>query len=99
MHSVDLGGSGDEDVVRFMACLSEPKRYSIVRLLASSGDDMSCGAIGASIGLSPSLVSHHLSALEAAGVLERRRNGLWTLNRLRRDVLERHIATLSRLVS
>ena len=101
MQTVDLGStsSGDEDVVRFMAALSEPKRYSIVRLLASSGADMSCGAIGTSIGLSPSLVSHHLSALESAGVLERRRNGLWTLNRLRRDVLERHIATLSRLVS
>ena len=98
MQSVELGGTGDEDIVRFMACLSEPKRYSIVRLLASSGVDMSCGAIGASIGLSPSLVSHHLSALESAGVVERRRNGLWTLNRLRRDVLERHIATLRRLV-
>ena len=99
MQSVEFGGTGDEDILRFMACLSEPRRYSIVRLLASSGADMSCGAIGTSIGLSPSLVSHHLSALEAAGVLERRRNGLWTLNRLRRDVLERHIATLSRLVS
>ena len=99
MHSLEPGSTGDEDIVRFMACLSEPKRFSIVRLLASSGADMSCGAIGTSIGLSPSLVSHHLSALEGAGVLERRRNGLWTLNRLRRDVVERHIATLSRLVS
>jgi DNA-binding transcriptional ArsR family regulator len=99
MQSVEPSNSNDDDIVRFMACLSEPKRYSIVRLLASNGADMSCGAIGSSIGLSPSLVSHHLSTLESAGVLERRRNGLWTLNRLRRDVLERHIATLSRLVS
>ena len=99
MQSVELGTSGDDDVVRFMAALSEPKRYNIVRLLASRGEDLSCGAIGSSIGLSASLVSHHLSALESAGVLERRKNGLWTLNRLRRDVLERHIATLSRLVS
>ena len=99
MRSVELASSNDEDIVRFMACLSEPKRYSIVRLLASAGADLSCGAIGTSIGLSPSLVSHHLSALEAAGVLDRRRDGLWMLNRLRRDVLERHIATLSRLVS
>ena len=99
MQSVEIGGQADDDVVRFMAALSEPKRYNIVRLLARSGADMSCGEIGASIGLSPSLLSHHLAALEAAGVLERHRNGLWTLNRLRRDVLERHIATLSRLVS
>ena len=99
MQSVQIHTSGDDEVVRFMAALSEPNRYSIVRLLASNGEDMSCGAIGSATGLSPSLVSHHLSSLESAGVLERRRNGLWTLNRLRRDVLERHIATLSRLVS
>jgi DNA-binding transcriptional ArsR family regulator len=98
MQSVELSTSGDEDVVRFMAALSEPKRYGIVCLLASRDEDLSCGAIGSSIGLSASLVTHHLSALEAAGVVERRKNGLWTLNRLRRDVLERHIATLSRLV-
>lgn len=99
MQSVEIGTPGDEDLVRFMAALSEPNRYSIVRLLASRGEDLSCGAIGTSVGLSASLVSHHLSTLESAGVLERRKNGLWTLNRLRRDVLERHIATLSRLVS
>lgn len=99
MQSVELRKSGDDEVVRFMAALSEPNRYNIVQLLASRGEDLSCGAIGSSTGLSPSLVSHHLSALASAGVLERRKNGLWTLNRLRRDVLERHIATLSRLVS
>lgn len=99
MQSVEIGTPGDEDLVRFMAALSEPNRYSIVRLLASRGEDLSCGAIGTSVGLSASLVSHHLATLESAGVLERRKNGLWTLNRLRRDVLERHIATLSRLVS
>ena len=99
MQPVRFGPTGDDEVVRFMAALSEPNRYSIVRLLASRAEDLSCGAIGASVGLSASLVSHHLSALESAGVLERRKNGLWTLNRLRRDVLERHIATLSRLVS
>lgn len=99
MQSVELTGSTDDGIVRFMAALSEPNRYQIVRLLGSTGEDMSCGAIGRALGLSPSLVSHHLGALEAAGVLERRKNGLWTLNRLRRDVVERHIATLSQLVS
>ena len=34
MQSLQFDRSGDEDVVRFMAALSEPKRYNIVRLLA-----------------------------------------------------------------
>lgn len=86
-------------MVRFMAALSEPNRYQIVELLSLDGADMPCGAIGKALGMSASLVSHHLSILESAGILERRKNGLWTLNRLRRDVLERHIRELERLVS
>ena len=86
-------------MVRFMAALSEPNRYQIVELLSLDGGDMTCGAIGNALSLSASLVSHHLAILETAGILERRKNGLWTLNRLRRDVLERHIRELERLVS
>mgnify|MGYP000159197246 CR=1 FL=1 len=92
-------GSTRTDLVRFMAALSEPNRYQIVELLSGDRSDLTCGAIGSALGISPSLLSHHLSILEAAGIVERRKNGLWTLNRLRRDVLERHIRTLERLVS
>lgn len=94
-----LETSRREDVVRFMAALSEPNRYQVVELLADRDRELTCGDIGTALGMSPSLVSHHLAILEAAGILERRKNGLWTLNRLRRDVLQRHIQALQRLVS
>jgi DNA-binding transcriptional ArsR family regulator len=48
--------------------------------------------------MSPSLISHHLNVLESAGVIERRKDGLWTLNRLRRDELTRQLDLLARLL-
>ncbi len=86
-------------VVRVLAALSDENRFRIVELLSQGHADVSCGGIGKSLGLSPSLISHHLGVLEAAGVIERRKNGLWTHNRLRRDELSRHLAVLERLLT
>lgn len=86
------------DVVRVLSALSEVNRYRIVELLALETPELTCGAICSALGLSPSLVSHHLSVLEAAGVIDRRKNGLWTLNRLRRDELARRLAGLQRII-
>ena len=87
-----------QDVVRVLAALSDVNRYRIVELLAATGE-LSCGAIGNALGLSPSLISHHLSVLEGAAVIQRRRDGLWTLNRLRRDELARRLSGLQRIVA
>lgn len=84
-------------LVRVLGALSDENRFSIVQLLAEV-EELSCGAICTALGLSPSLTSHHLSVLEGAGVVGRRKDGLWTLNHLRRDVLVEHIAVLERLV-
>jgi ArsR family transcriptional regulator, arsenate/arsenite/antimonite-responsive transcriptional repressor len=84
-------------VVRVLAALSDENRFRIVELLSREQADLPCGRIGQLLGLSPSLISHHLGVLEAAGVIERRKNGLWTLNRLRHEELSRHFAVLERL--
>jgi DNA-binding transcriptional ArsR family regulator len=86
------------ETVRVLAALSDVNRYRIVELLAADGE-LSCGAIGNALGLSPSLVSHHLGVLEGAAVIQRRRDGLWTLNRLRRDELARRLSGLQRIVA
>ena len=85
------------DAIRVFAALSDENRFRIVELLASAGE-LSCGAICTALELSPSLLTHHLSILEGAGVIERRKDGLWTLNRLRRDVLAAHLSTLDRML-
>ncbi|HEX6307030.1 MAG TPA: metalloregulator ArsR/SmtB family transcription factor [Longimicrobiales bacterium] len=87
-----------QDVVRVLSALSDVNRYRIVELLATAGE-LSCGAIGSALGLSPSLVSHHLSVLEGACIIERRKDGLWTLNRLRRDELARRLSGLQRIAA
>ncbi len=91
--------SSAKAVVRVLAALSDENRFRIVELLSHVQTDVSCGSLGKSLGLSPSLISHHLGVLEAAGVIERRKNGLWTHNRLRREELSRHLAVLVSLVS
>ncbi len=87
-----------DDVVRLLSALSDVNRYRIVDLLASAGAEFTCGAIARRLGLSPSLLSHHLSVLEGAGVIDRRKDGLWTLNRLRRDELSRRLGALQELL-
>lgn len=86
------------EAVQVFAALSDVNRYRIVELLGNGTPELTCGAICSSLGLSPSLVSHHLSVLDAAGLIERRKNGLWTLNRLRRDELARRLAGLQRMI-
>jgi ArsR family transcriptional regulator, arsenate/arsenite/antimonite-responsive transcriptional repressor len=97
---VDTGidQSSAQDVVRTMAALSDINRYRIVELLAERGE-ISCGAVSNALNLSPSLISHHLGVLEGAAVIQRRKDGLWTLNRLRRDELARRLSGLQRLVA
>lgn len=87
-----------EDVVRLLSALSDVNRYRIVDLLASARAEFTCGAIARRLGLSPSLLSHHLSVLEEAGVIDRRKDGLWTLNRLRRDELCQRLGALQQLL-
>jgi DNA-binding transcriptional ArsR family regulator len=85
------------EMVRVLAALSDENRYRIVELLSNHEKELSCGAIGMALGLSPSLISHHLGVLEGAGLIERRKDGLWTLNSLRRDELSRRLSGLERL--
>lgn len=86
------------DAVRVFAALSDHNRFRIVELLSEDSGALPCGVIGAALGLSPSLISHHLSVLESAGIVDRRKAGLCTMNRLRGEVLSRHLATLEQLL-
>jgi DNA-binding transcriptional ArsR family regulator len=85
------------ETVRVLAALSDENRFRIVELLAAEGDELTCGAIGKALGISPSLLSHHLAILAEAGIVGRRKNGLWTMNALERPVLARQVEVLEHL--
>jgi DNA-binding transcriptional ArsR family regulator len=87
-----------QEMVRVLAALSDENRFRIVSLLAVEDGELSCGAIGKALDLSPSLLSHHLSILAQAGIVGRRKNGLWTMNVLERPVIERQLAALDSLI-
>jgi DNA-binding transcriptional ArsR family regulator len=87
-----------QEMVRVLAALSDENRFRIVSLLAVEDGELSCGAIGKALDLSPSLLSHHLSILAQAGIVGRRKNGLWTMNALERPVIERQLAALDSLI-
>ena len=86
------------EVVRVLAALSDENRFRIVELLAQRSDELSCGAIGKELDLSPSLLSHHLAILADAGIIGRRKNGLWTMNALKRSVIARQLDVLQGLI-
>jgi DNA-binding transcriptional ArsR family regulator len=90
--------TSSRDTIRVLAALSDENRFRIVELLSNQAKELSCGAIGLALGLSPSLISHHLGVLEGAALIERRKDGLWTLNSLRRDELSRRLSSLERLI-
>lgn len=87
------------ETVRVLAALSDENRFRIVELLAAEGRELTCGAIGKALGISPSLLSHHLAILAEAGIVGRRKNGLWTMNALERPVIARQVEILEHLAN
>lgn len=87
------------ETVRVLAALSDENRFRIVELLAGEEEELTCGAIGKALGISPSLLSHHLGILADAGIVGRRKNGLWTMNCLERPVIARQIEVLRHLAN
>ena len=58
------------------AALSQATRVEAMRLLASKGaSGMTAGELAAALGLPPSTLSFHLSALEQAGLVQSTRQG------------------------
>jgi DNA-binding transcriptional ArsR family regulator len=95
---VEESQTTSRETVRVLAALSDENRFRIVSLLAGEEGELTCGAISKALELSPSLLSHHLSILADAGIVGRRKNGLWTMNALERCVIERQLAALDSLI-
>ena len=86
---VAAGPVGDEDALEIalrLKALADPVRVKLVSLLFSSdvGELCSCD-LASAVELSESTVSHHLSQLRRAGLVESERRGMNVYHRPRRD--------------
>ena len=80
-------GAALEIALRLKA-LADPIRVKLVSLLFGSGTGEACSCdLAAAVDLSESTVSHHLSQLRRAGLVESERRGVNVYHRPRRDAL------------
>lgn len=80
-----------------LQALAEPQRAKIVAMLGH-GEHCVCD-VGATLGLSPALVSHHLRVLKASGLLRERKAGRWVYYSLDLEGLSALRAALDQLLT
>jgi len=89
----------DEDAGRLagaLKALADPVRLRLVSLIAASDGGEACACdLTAPTGRSQATVSHHLSQLVKAGIIEREQRGKWAWFRLDRGRIESVCAALS----
>jgi ArsR family transcriptional regulator len=71
-----------------LKALADPVRVKLVSLLFSSAGSEECSSdLAAAVGLTESTVSHHLTQLRRAGLVESERRGMNVYHRARRESL------------
>jgi DNA-binding transcriptional ArsR family regulator len=88
---VAAGPMSDDDALHValrLKALADPARVRIMSLLFSSGaGEENSGELAAVLGLTESTVSHHLTQLRRAGLIESDRRGMNVYHRPSRDAL------------
>jgi DNA-binding transcriptional ArsR family regulator len=88
---VAAGTSGDEaalEIALRLKALADPVRVKLVSLLFSSGDGEECSRdLETAVDLAESPVSHHLSYLRRAGLIQSERRGMNVYHRPRLESL------------
>ena len=74
--SQPIDNDAAESLAAVLKALADPVRLRLVSIIASQGEGCACD-FPALLGKSQPTVSHHLSQLVAAGILEREQRGKW----------------------
>ena len=92
------GPMSDDDALRValrLKALADPARVKIMSLLfSSSAGEENTGELAAVLGLTEPTVSHHLSQLRNAGLVESDRRGMNVYHRPHRDAMAALCAVL-----
>jgi ArsR family transcriptional regulator len=87
----------DQQFALISKALADPKRFDILRRIASSREAPTCTCLRDFTGLSPATVSHHLKDLETAGLIRIERSGKFAHLTLRREAWKAYLKRLSAL--
>ncbi len=86
MGDPSLDEDAAEELVVMLKALADPVRLRLVNLIAQTSETCACD-LPAALDRSQPTVSHHLSVLVNAGLLEREKRGKWAWFRVRDDQL------------
>jgi ArsR family transcriptional regulator len=75
IHIREYGGDDMRDFIKVMKALSDPNRVKLVKMLQKR--TLCVCEVQAALGISQSTVSKHLKILEKAGLVVRKKEGLW----------------------
>jgi len=71
-----------------LKALADPRRFELLERIARAQCPLGCAAALAALAISPATLSHHIKELEAAGLIDVRREGKFAYLTLRPGVLE-----------
>ncbi|WNG81296.1 Rv2640c family ArsR-like transcriptional regulator [Mycobacterium sp. ITM-2016-00316] len=95
---VAAGPMGDQaalEIALRLKALADPARVKLMSLLfSSSADEENSSDLARALGLAESTVSHHLSQLRKAGLVESQRRGMNVFHTARRDAVAALCAVL-----
>jgi ArsR family transcriptional regulator, arsenate/arsenite/antimonite-responsive transcriptional repressor len=83
---------------RIAKALADPRRFEILEVIASAGDDLCCGTVVERFPVAQATVSHHLKELTDAGLIVTRCEGQFKYLRARPDVLDEYVSELRRRI-
>jgi ArsR family transcriptional regulator, arsenate/arsenite/antimonite-responsive transcriptional repressor len=84
-----LGDDEADATARLFKALGDPARVKIMNLLARSDNPVCACEFIPVLGLAQATVSHHLTRLTEAGLLEREQRGKWAYFSLKPEASER----------
>lgn len=88
LQTSPLTESDAEELAGMLKALADPVRLRLLSFIAATEDGEACACdLTEPTGRSQATVSHHLSQLTQAGILEREQRGKWAWFRLDRDRL------------
>lgn len=80
-----------------LKALADPRRFELLERIARAGCPLGCAEVRAALPISAATLSHHIKELEAAGLIQVRREGKFHFLTVRSGVLKGLIQILGTL--